>query len=84
MRKDRSRVSSDGETLASAKRRILSELIGAKDNASAVAQTATFAYDTSTGYLWYEPDGTGAASSRTLLAFLPGVPSLHAADMTVA
>ena len=53
-------------------------------NASAVAQTATFAYDTSTGYLWYDPDGTGAASSRALLAFLPGVPSLHAADITVA
>ena len=73
MRKDRSRVSSDDELLASARRRIQSELIEAKDKAWAVAQTSTFAYDTSTGYFWYDPNVIGAAFSRTLLAFLPGV-----------
>ncbi len=52
--------------------------------ATAVAQTATFAYDTSSGYLWFDPDGTGASSARSLIAFLPGVPSLHAGDIAVA
>jgi hypothetical protein len=50
--------------------------------ASASAQTATFAYDTSTSYLWYDPDGTGAAA-KSLVAFLPGSPTLHASDIHV-
>ena len=51
--------------------------------AKPVAPTATFLYDTSTSYLWYDPGGTGPGGS-SLLAFLPGSPSLHASDIQVA
>jgi hypothetical protein len=50
--------------------------------AQAAYQTATFEYDTKTGYLWYDPDGTGP-SARTLVAYLPGAPTLRASDFSV-
>ncbi|MBV9825658.1 MAG: hypothetical protein JO001_08285 [Alphaproteobacteria bacterium] len=50
--------------------------------AAPAAATATFAYDTATSYLWYDPDGTGP-SHASLVGFLPGSPTLHAADIQV-
>ncbi len=47
--------------------------------ATAVAAVATLAYDTATGQLWFDADGTGAAAA-TLLATLTGQPALTAAD----
>ena len=42
--------------------------------------SATFLYDTGTGELWFDSDGTGSAAAQ-LLAILVGSPQLAAADL---
>lgn len=54
------------------------------EGADVTTATPTVLYNQASGYLVYDPDGTGA-SAPTLLAILngsPGIPALHASDFT--
>ncbi len=50
--------------------------------ASGGSADTRFVYDTLTGKLFFDPDGTGADSSR-LIAVLSGHPVLDASDFTI-
>jgi Ca2+-binding RTX toxin-like protein len=79
------KIAIQGSTFGPAKNFAFTDNVGliSGPGAHPAYATATFSYDTNTGYLWYDIDGIGA-SHETLVAFLPQLPTLHAADFIIA